>query len=277
MMRQKSLGRCGFTVSEIGFGARWTFTTGRTLAEAQAAHDTLKAVLEGGITHIDTASSYKDSEKVLGEVLAETGHKPVIASKAWKGDEASIRKAVEEGLKNLHVNAIDIYIIHNPESTFAALPVYRKLKDEGLIRAIGVTGWHGDEERMRRVIEDGTADILQIAITMTHRGMIEKGIMGLAVKNNLGIQVMSPMAYGILTGPHAAIAPLRPYGISLLEQAAIKFIIDHVPNGVPIPGTSKPDRVRTFLSVADMPPIPETVWQKVIHNIEQVPELMRLP
>ena len=276
-MRQKSLGRCGLTVSELGFGARWTFTTGKTAAEAQAARDTLRAAIAGNITHIDTASGYKDSEQVVGEVLAETRAKIVLSSKAWKGDEASVRKALDQGLRNLRVSAIDIYIIHNPENTFTALPVYRKLKDEGLIRAIGVSGWHGDEDLMQRVIEDGSADILQIALTLTHRGMIEKGIVALAIKSNLGIQVMSPMAGGILTGPHPAIALLRPYGITLLEQAAIKYIIDHIPNGVPIPGTSKLERVKTFLSVADMPAIPEPVWQEVIREVEKFPELMKLP
>ena len=276
-MRQKSLGRCGLFVSEIGFGARWLVSKGKTGAEIALAEKALLLALESGVTLVDTAAGYGDSERRVGEILKKNRGETVVSTKCWAPDERKIRASLEQSLKNLGRSSIDIYLIHNPGDTFAALPVFKKLKAEGLVRAVGVCAWHGDEDLMKRAVEEGTADILQIAVTLLHRGMIEKGVVELARKNNLGFQIMSPIAKGRLTGAHPALKPLRAFGVQTLAQASLKYLIDHVQNGVPIPGTSKPERVREYLSVADLPIVPEEAWLTVIRELEKFPELMELP
>lgn len=276
-MKQRQLGRCGLSVSEIGLGARWLVSKGKSGAEVSAAEETLRKALEAGITCFDTAAGYGDSEKRVGDLLQKTGAEVVVSTKCWASDENRIRASLELSLKNLRRSSIDIYLVHNPEDTFTALPVFKKLKAEGLVRAIGVCGWHGDEDLMKRAIEEGTTDILQIAATLLHRGMIEKGVVELAVKNNLGIQIMSPMAKGRLTGPHSALKPLETYGITTLAQASLKYLLDHIPNGVPIPGASKPERIKEFVSAADLPSIPDDIWGKVIKELNKDSKLMELP
>lgn len=276
-MRQKSLGRCGLSVSEIGFGARWLVSKGKTAEEMALAGKALSLALESGVTLVDTAAGYGDSEQRVGEILKKRNGNIAVSTKCWASDEKKIRSSLELSLKNLGRSAIDIYLIHNPEDTFAALPVFKKLKEEGLVRAVGVCAWHGDEDLMKRAVEDGTADILQIAVTLLHKGMIEKGVVDLAVKNHLGIQIMSPIAKGRLTGAHPALKPLKAYGIRTLSQASLKYLVDHIPNGVPIPGTSKPGRVEEYLAAADLPVIPEEAWQNVIRELKKNPALMELP
>jgi aryl-alcohol dehydrogenase-like predicted oxidoreductase len=276
-MNRKRLGRSGFSVSELGFGARWLVKKGKSDDEFLAAREAFKAALNAGVTMVDTASGYGESEKVIGEVLKEMKVRVTLSSKCWASDETKIRASLEKSLRDLDVKSLDIYLIHNPEDTFIALPVFQKLKDEKLIRAIGVCGWHGDEDLMLRAIADGRADILQVALTLAHRGMMEKGVMLEALKRDLGIQVMGPLAKGVLSGPSPAIKALQEYGIRTLAQASLKFLIDHLPNGVPIPGTSKPDRIAEFVAAADLPVIEEKVWQKVIGEIGKIPALMELP
>ena len=276
-MRQKSLGRCGLIVSEIGFGARWLVSKGKTEAETALAEKALLLALESGVTLVDTAAGYGDSEQRVGRILKKIKGEITVSTKCWASDEKKIRASLEQSLENLGRSSIDIYLIHNPEDTFAALPVFKKLREEGLVRAVGVCAWHGDEDLMKRAIEEGAADILQIAVTLLHRGMIEKGVVDLAVKNHLGIQIMSPLAKGRLAGAHPALKPLEPFGIRTLSQASLKYLVDHIPNGVPIPGTSKPERVREYLSVADLPIVPEEAWLTVIRELEKNPELIELP
>ena len=276
-MNRKRLGRSGLSVSELGFGARWLVKKGKSDAEFLAAREALKAAVNAGITVVDTASGYGESEKVIGEVLKEMKVRVTLSSKCWASDEAKIRACVEKSLRDLNLQSLDIYLIHNPEDTFTALPIFQKLKEEKLIRAIGVCGWHGDEDLMLRAIADGRADILQVALTLAHRGMLEKGVVLEAVKRDLGIQVMGPLAKGVLSGPSPAIAALEPYGVHTLAQASLKFLIDHLPNGVPIPGTSKPERITEFVAAADLPVIDEKVWQKVIAEVGKIPALAELP
>lgn len=273
----KKIGRCGLLVSEIGLGGRWLSTQGKQAGDPEVFRRVLEAARKAGINHIDTAAGYGDSEKVIGDFMKASGWRPIVSSKVWSHDEGKIRAGVENSLKNLGLERIPLYLIHNPEDTEKALPVFRRLREEGLIGAVGICGWHGDEDRLLRMASEGTADVLQIALTLAHRGMLQRGVVDYALRNNLGIQVMSPMAKGLLSGPHPALEPLKDFGILTLEQATLKFLVDHLPNGVPLPGTSKPERIAAFASVMGKPVIPPELWKEVLGGIDADPELKKLP
>jgi len=60
---------------------------------------------------------------------------------------------------------------------------------------------------------------------------------------------MGPLEKGRLSGYPEIVKPLNEFGVTTLEQAAIKYLIDHLPNGIPIPGTSKRERVKEFVLI----------------------------
>ncbi|MBL8028777.1 MAG: aldo/keto reductase [Fibrobacteres bacterium] len=267
-MKKRELGRTGISVSEIALGCRWLNKGGAAV---------LKAAREAGITHLDTAAGYSGSEQIIGEYLQESGWNPVISSKVWASEEGAIRTALEKSLKLLNRQFIDIYLIHNPVDTEKALPVFLKLKSEGLIKAVGICGWHGDGANVLKFIDTGDVDVIQIALTIAHRSMVDGGVIAAAAKKNVGVQVMSPMAKGLLTGEHPVLAPLAPYGIKTLEQASFRYILDNVEYVTILPGTSKPDRISEFASVSEMKSVPVDLWEKVLAAIDGNPELQKLP
>jgi len=267
-MNSKILGRSGLRVSEIGFGGRWLDKNGE---------EVVRKALSLGINHIDTSGGYGNSEEIIGKVLKETEKSVVLSSKVWSNDEKKIRESLEKSLENLGVSQLDIFLIHNPEDTFSTLPIFKKLKEEGLIKAIGVCGWHGEEAQIKKTIEEGSADILQIAISLAHRGMIENGVVEMAREHNLGIQVMSPLGKGMLADHDSVVASLKPYGVENMVQASLKYLVDHLATGVVLPGTSKPSRVENFVSVAGLPKIPKEAWETVFAEIARVPALTEEP
>jgi aryl-alcohol dehydrogenase-like predicted oxidoreductase len=251
---------------EIGLGCRWLKNGG---------FEVLKAAHLAGILYIDTAAGYSESERIIGEYLRDSDWKPAISTKIWAFDEVKIRAGLEKSLKLLGVEQIDIYLIHNPEDNEQALPVFHKIKNEGLVKSIGICGWHGDEAKILKYIDD--VDVIQIALTPFHRGMVEKGVIKAAAEKNITVQIMSPLAKGLITGKHPVLRLLEPYGIATLEQASLCYLLDNVPNVIPIPGTSKPERVKEFAKVVEMPTVPAEVWEQFVHEAKEYPELLKLP
>jgi len=267
-MKTRILGKTNIAVSEIGLGCRWLNKGGIPV---------LEEARKNGITLLDTAAGYPDSEKIIGEFLHDKSWRPIITSKIWGADRHVICTAVDRSRKLLGIDTIDIYMIHNPDDIETALPLFGDLKADGIIKAIGICGWYGEEKRLVRYINTGLVDIIQVPLTLAHRDMINNGLIKTAMELNVGIQIMSPMAKGLLTGTHPVIEPLKEFGVDTLEQASLKFIIDHVDGAVPLPGTSKPGRIAEFIKVVHLPDIPPDIWNVVIRDMANYPELAKLP
>ncbi|MFH1760587.1 MAG: aldo/keto reductase [bacterium] len=279
-MNYRVLGRTELKVSEISFGAlkiscREGWKGCRPLDEPLAKEAIHKA-LELGINHFDTAESYGESERILGETIKENGTKNVILStKVWSGLEEKIQKALENSLKKLKVNYIDIYNIHGLERAETALPVFKKLKEQGKIGYIAISGWYGSEELIKKYMHTGDIDIIQVAYNLAFTEM--KPVMDLAEQLNIGIQVMSPLNSGILTGRQDLVENFRPYGIKSLEQACIKFILQSNEKAVPIPGTKRSERIAHYCEITSDNPIPVQMFDELVKTIQGIAELRREP
>jgi aryl-alcohol dehydrogenase-like predicted oxidoreductase len=252
---------------EIGLGCRWLKSGGFKV---------LKAAQEAGISHIDTAAGYSESERIIGEYLRDSGWKPVISTKIWAFEEVKIRMGLEKSLKLLGIEQVDIFLIHNPEDNEKALPVFHKLKNEGLVKSIGICGWHGDETKVLKCIDEDNIDVIQVALTPFHRGMIENGVIKAAAQKNITVQIMSPLAKGLITGVHPLLRLLEPYGITTLEQASLCYLLDNAQNAIPIPGTSKPERVKEFVKAIESPAVPTEVWGRFMEEAKKYPELLAI-
>jgi len=162
-MRYVPLGSSGLVVSAAGLGCN---NFGRRL-DLDATRSVVDAAIEAGITLLDTADTYGGagrSEEILGEVLAGRRDQVVLATKfgyqtadmgygpaaGAKGGRGYIRRAVENSLRRLRTDYIDLYQLHTPdpvtpiEETLAALG---ELVAEGKVRYLGHSNFAGRSPR----------------------------------------------------------------------------------------------------------------------------------
>ena len=219
-MQTRTLGNSDLHISPVGYGAwaiggsGWQFAWG-----SQSDNDSIAAIhrsLEMGVNWIDTAAVYGlgHSEEVVARALKSwSGPRPYIFTKCglrWDGrgqvskvlNAASIRGEVEDSLRRLGVEVIDLYQIHWPpdpdspelEEGWSTLA---DLKREGKVRYIGVSNF--DVQQLKRAQAIAPVTSLQPPYSLIHRE-VETDILPYCRKENIGVIVYSPMASGLLTG-----------------------------------------------------------------------------
>jgi aryl-alcohol dehydrogenase-like predicted oxidoreductase len=218
-MRYRALGNSGLVVSVVGLGGN-NFGRRLDLAGTRAVVD---AAIDCGITLLDTADSYGGggrSEELLGEVLAGRRDQVVLATKfghqgadmgygpaaGAKGGRAYIRRAVEQSLRRLRTDYIDLYQIHTPDpqtpiaETLAAL---NELVAEGKVRYLGhsnFTGWQLAEA----ACEADRHGRVPFVSAQNHWSLLERDaeaeVVPAARHFGLGVLPYFPLANGLLTG-----------------------------------------------------------------------------
>jgi len=203
-MKHKRLGKTELNVSSITFGCwelgggPWEFTSDDNNIKA------IQAAYEMGITTFDTAEGYGSghSEEIVGAALEGIRSQCVISTKVSRAHLApdDVRRSAENSLKRLKTDYIDIYYIHWPSFEIPVdktLSEFNKLKEEGLIRAIGVSNFS-----LAQLQEGGQyaqIDVIQPEYSLLHRE-IEQEIVPYCLQNQIGIMSYSSIAKGILTG-----------------------------------------------------------------------------
>jgi aryl-alcohol dehydrogenase-like predicted oxidoreductase len=212
-MRYVELGRSGLHVSRICFGS-WQFGGDWGSVERDDAIAAVRAALDQGVTFFDTAQAYGSgaSEALLAEALGEDIQRDdvIVATKGGLRREGSrvvrdsspafLRDGVEQSLRHLGVEAIDLYQVHWPdhetpfEETGAALA---ELVDEGKIRHVGVSNFSPAEmEELSRAIEVETD---QPPYNLFNRG-IEEDVLPWCHEHDVGLLVYGPLSHGLLSG-----------------------------------------------------------------------------
>ncbi|MBZ5728052.1 MAG: aldo/keto reductase [Acidobacteriia bacterium] len=220
-MRYRKLGRTGFEVSEIGFGA-WGIGGKQWLGgsddESVAA---LRRSIELGVNLIDTALAYGDghSEKLAGQVVRETKHRIYVATKvppknrAWPAAPgvpisqvfpyAYIMQSAEESLRNLGIEAIDLLQLHVWSPEWTASDDWRRafgdLKRSGKVRAVGISVTEHDPDSVLEVVQTGLIDVLQVIYNIFDQTP-ETSLFPLALEHNIGVLARVPLDEGALTG-----------------------------------------------------------------------------
>jgi aryl-alcohol dehydrogenase-like predicted oxidoreductase len=213
----RPLGASGLVVSSVGLGCN-NFGRRIGLDDARAVVD---AALDEGVNLFDTADSYGDSEKILGELLEGRREQVVIATKFgsdlrgangpdW-GAQASrryIRRAVERSLRRLRTDWIDLYQLHRPdgvtpiEETLAALT---ELVREGKVRYIGssnLAGWQiTNADWVSR-----TSGLERFVSAQNNYSLLDRRaefeVVPACEHHGLGMLPYFPLASGLLTGKY---------------------------------------------------------------------------
>ena len=203
-MKYTTLGKSGITISRVTHGCmelgggRWK------VMDRDHNIRLLRTALEQGITSFDTAEGYGagNSESIVGEALKERRHDCVIETKVLPEHlrPADVRKAAEGSLKRLGTDYIDLLYVHWPNADIPleeTLGEFAKLKEEGKIRAIGVSNF--DLALMKRAASITQIDALQPEYNLLQR-KIESGVLEFCRQNQISVLSYNSVAKGILTG-----------------------------------------------------------------------------
>jgi len=216
-MKTRQLGKTDLFITPLGFGSwavgggGWQFGWG-----TQDDRESIAAInraLDLGINWIDTAAVYGlgHSEEIVAQALKGREKRPYIFTKCsmvWDDQgkishslkRESIRREVEDSLRRLQVETIDLYQIHWPdpeadiEEGWSALS---ELKREGKVRYIGVSNFNVNQ--LQRAMAIDRVDSLQPPYSLIHPD-VDDEILPFCECNGIGVIVYSPMMSGLLTG-----------------------------------------------------------------------------
>jgi aryl-alcohol dehydrogenase-like predicted oxidoreductase len=178
------------------------------LVDEELAISTIHAAIDNGITLLDTAQAYRTSESTLGKAL-KGGYRErcFLATKVSRDySPAGIRSAIEDSLRALDVEYVDLYQIHNwrPQYPVAAsMETMARLQEEGKTRYIGVSNY--DAGQMRLALQTARFHSNQPRYNMFDRG-IEAEDLPFCAQHGIGILAHSTLAKGLLTGKYTPLS-----------------------------------------------------------------------
>lgn len=223
-MKYRTLGKTGLDISEIGFGA-WAIGGSWGPQDENESLAALERALDLGVNFIDTAAGYGDgkSEKLIAQVLKHRSEKVWVATKTpplpghWppspydvadeRYPESYLRQNVEERLRNLQTDSLDVLQLHTWTRAWNKNPtpfeVLKKLKAEGKIRAIGVSTPEHDQNSVIDLMRGGYVDVVQVIYNIFEQEPAAE-LLPVALEHNVGIIVRVVFDEGGLTGKYTA-------------------------------------------------------------------------
>ena len=313
-MNHRVLGRTGLVVSEIGFGAwgiggqheRARRSYGPTDDAVSLA--ALETAWELGCNFIDTADAYGvgHSEEVIGRFLSgrreraivatKFGHFPFTEEQRRVPTPETIRFCLEESLRRLGTDYVDLYQCHECPLETARLhrvaDTLAALKAEGKIRFAGISVYGPTQIRQVARGEYGSVfDTIQESYNVTTLAF--RDALHEAAAAGLGLIIREPLGNGLLSGrwtgrevwseKHARgirtteqtemrvefarrVATFLPAPGRSLVQALIRFSLQDIPASVVIPGCKTPEQVQENLGASHSPPLSEADL-KAVHEV----------
>ena len=295
------LGETGLTVSRLSLGGLFVSSAGAKADEARAA---VGRALELGINYIDTAPTYSDSEKVLGQIL-QGEERPFILSTKLGGrpdpfdpkNVAQLRQSFEESLRLLGRDSVDILMVHEPDrpglwdwwEDFVAvqgpvLDLLAELKEEGLIRFTGLGGTTTCE--MAHLCASGKFDVVLTAFNYSILWReAEATVLSAAKKAGMGIIIGSPLQQGVLATRQNAIDDPAAYWLHParkeqfrrlyalcdaseipLPEMALRFTLSHPDVSTVLTGAKSVAEVEQNVQAAIRGPLPP----EILHQLDEI-------
>ncbi|MFL5261948.1 MAG: aldo/keto reductase [Anaeromyxobacteraceae bacterium] len=203
-MEQRDLGPTGARVPIVGQGT-WYIEQGDR-CEAIA---TLRAGLDAGLTHVDTAEMYGDgtAEEIVGEAIAGRREEVFLTSKVLPSNASreGTRRACESSLRRLGTDHLDLYLLHWPgshplEETIAA---FERLVEAGKIRAWGLSNFDAEElDEALRLAGPGRIACDQVLYHLQERA-IEHAVLPWCAAHGVALVAYSPFGSGEFPAPES--------------------------------------------------------------------------
>ncbi|MCL4264904.1 MAG: aldo/keto reductase [Anaerolineae bacterium] len=302
IMLYQPLGKTGLTVSKLGFGCAPLGNQYGDIDDREAIRAVQTAV-DNGITFFDTSPYYGRtlSETRLGKALASRRHQIVLATKGGRIDRAEfdfsyqgILRMCEASLKRLQTEWIDVYQLHDIEFgdmvqvVNEAIPALHKLKADGKVRFIGVTGF--PLPLLREMVETQSLDVtlsyshynllnqtlndlLAPAVKAKGMGLVNASVTNMGLLTDQGPQPWHPASARVKTLAAKAAAYCHQQGTPI-AQLAIQFALQNPQVDVTLLGTrteaelqqslllleQKPDAALVTAVLAILEPVANATW-----------------
>ena len=202
-MNRRKLGNNGPLVSTIAFGA-WPIGGGLGTVPETEGITAVEAALEVGMTFIDTAEGYQTSESVVGKAIRGKRDEVFLATKLSGDDHSAehIASAMENSLRTLGTDYIDLYQIHSPSYRWPVGETMEnmvRLRDAGKVRYLGVSNF--SPEQTQEAMQYGTIHSSQPRYNMMWRNL-EDDVLPFCLKSGIGVIPHSVLSKGVLAGKH---------------------------------------------------------------------------
>ncbi len=184
------------------------------MLDEEQGKDVVRTALDNGINLLDTAFIYgpKRSEELVGEVIKEynredvvlatkAAHKFVDGETVFDNSPEFLNQAVDEALERLKTDYIDLFYIHFPDENTPkneAVAALKGLKDQGKIRAIGVSNFTLDQ--LKEANKDGYVDVVQLEYNLLNRE--NEHVFNYTSENNITFIPYFPLESGLLAGKY---------------------------------------------------------------------------
>jgi len=308
-MEYRTLGQTGIDVSLLAMGGLFVSEVGGPYEQAREA---INRALELGVNYLDTAPGYRNSEEVLGRALEELGalDKPLILSTKLGGrpqpfepqNRDALMRSVEESLRLLKRDHIDILMIHEPDRpgqydwwsdweafTGPVLDVLAELKRDGVIRATGLGGTTAYE--LPHIIRTGRFDVVLTAFNYSLLWReAELEVLPAAREMGMGVIIGSPLQQGALarryddevnSGARWLSSPRRAQYKALyafldeldmpLAELAIRFVISNPDITCTLMGARSVEEVEANVAAVGRGPLPADVLARLDEIAAMVP------
>ncbi|MBK9139822.1 MAG: aldo/keto reductase [Verrucomicrobia bacterium] len=214
-MPMRTFGKTGVKVSMLGLGG-WHIGIQQEVAESVRL---IRAALDAGITFLDNSVDYNDgqSEIRMGEAIKGRRDQVFLMTKFNFRDKKNALRELETSLQRLQTDHVDLWQFHSierqedPDWIFAphgAIEAAELARKQGKARFIGFTGHKSPDHHLKMFTKPYEWDAIQMPLNVLdpHFGSFERWVLPEAVKRNLGIVGMKPMAFrnapvsGAITG-----------------------------------------------------------------------------
>jgi diketogulonate reductase-like aldo/keto reductase len=252
---QRPIPKSGEAIPAVGLGTWQAFDVAGDAPETAQARAALKALVELGGRVIDSSPMYGSAETVTGQLADELGVKSklFVATKVWtSGKQAGIRQ-MEDSMKKLRVERLDLMQVHNLVDAETHLATLREWRKAGRVRYLGVTHYHaGAHGDLEKTIRPGDLDFVQVNYSLAEPEA-ERRLLPAATASRTAVIVNRPFAEGAMFGrvkgkslPDWA----KEIGCESWAQFFLKWILSHPAVTCVIPGTRNAKHVADNLGAA---------------------------
>tara|TARA_Y100001949_G_scaffold169754_1_gene170042 strand:- start:424 stop:1341 length:918 start_codon:yes stop_codon:yes gene_type:complete len=244
-LRQRAIPATGEMLPVIGLGTSRTHDVQLDDDEMRTLLEVLRVLVEGGARVIDTAPSYGNADRVVGELVqrGDVRRQVFLASKvSATGRERGVAQ-IEKSFEALQTEVIDLIQVHNLQDTRTQLQLLRSLKEQGRIRYIGVTHYvESAHDRLLEVLKQEPVDFVQFNYSVSERNA-ERRLLPYCAEHGIATLINRPFTRGNLLSRVKG-KPLPGWAADIdagsWAQLLLKFILAEPAVTTVIPATSNP-------------------------------------
>lgn len=263
---QRSIPKTGEAIPAVGLGTWQGFDVVGDAAETGQAREALRTLVELGGRVIDSSPMYGSAEAVSGQLAEELGVKSklFVATKVWtSGRQAGIRQ-MEDSMRKLRVERLDLMQVHNLVDAPTHLATLREWKKAGRVRYFGVTHYHaGAHGDLEKALRPGDVDFVQVNYSLAEPEA-DRRLLAAAVDSRTAVIVNRPFAEGAMFARvrnKALPEWAKEIGCATWAQFFLKWILAHPAVTCVIPGTRNAKHVADNLGAA-LGPLPDEATRR---------------